>query len=405
MNRGAEAFWIEWSGKCVWKGSSIQVENEMLGLIGRIYGAGAGEMPWSHCLGEIARLSGSRAAVVQVTGLEKRNLVQLEQVNIDAEEIEEFGEHYLPNSPRIEFGNKIPLGQIFSDYDFISESEMDKNEYYADFLAKWGFRYCAGGTFLIGPDMLGHFGIQRTQSEGHVDDEQIRLLERLLPHVKRAMEMEWQFRAIRHERDGAIDAMDRLAHGVILVAASGEVVQTNRAADSILFRQDGLRIVDGVLCAATQPDTRRLQSHIARVAKITLGEDLDERGVISIDRPHARRQPLSVSISRFPIYAGTVAGAPGYRKAGALLFVQDPETNSPVSSEILQGVYGLTPAEGRLVEALVGGTHLRAAAERFDISLETARTQLKAVFSKTGVRSQGDLIRLILSRPGLVRTL
>ena len=126
---------------------------------------------------------------MQVSGLPKRNLVQLEHVNIEAEEIEEFGKYYLPNSPRLEYGNSIPLGQIFSDYDFISESEMDKNEYYADFLAKWGFRYFSAGAFLIGPELLGLFSIQRTQGEGHVDDEQIRLLERLLPHVKRAISL------------------------------------------------------------------------------------------------------------------------------------------------------------------------------------------------------------------------
>ncbi len=134
LNTGAGAFWIEWSGKCVWKGISIPGENELFNLIASIYGAGAGEMPWSHCLGEIARLSGSRAAVVQVSGLAKRNIVQLEQVNIDPEEIEEY-KNYVPKSPRVEFSKKIPFGQIFSDYDFISESEMDKNGFYADFLA------------------------------------------------------------------------------------------------------------------------------------------------------------------------------------------------------------------------------------------------------------------------------
>jgi DNA-binding CsgD family transcriptional regulator/PAS domain-containing protein len=359
---------------------------------------GAGVEPWSYCLSEIARVSRSRAAVVQVSGLAKRNLVQLEQVNIEAEEIEEFGKYYLPNSPRLEYGNTIPLGQIFSDYDFISESEMDENEYYADFLAKWGFRYCAGGAFLIGPDLLAHFSIQRTRREGHVDDEQIRLLERLLPHVKRAMELEWRFRAIRYERDGAVDALDRLAHGVILVAATGQIVRANQAAERILSKQDGLLIEDSTLCAATQPDTHRLHSLIGRVAKAAAGESLDSGDILSIARSSSR-QPLAVSISPLPIGVGSRVGSPGPREAGALLFVHDPETSPEISSEILQGLYGLTPAEVRLAAALVSGARLKAAAERFGISPATARTQLKAIFGKTGTHRQADLIRLILSGP------
>ncbi len=379
--------------------------NELLDLVGRIYDVGAGMKPWSHCLSEIARISRSRAAVVQVTGLAKRNLVQLEQVNVDAEEIEEYVKYYRQNSPRIEFGNNKPFGQIFSDYDFISESEMDRNEYYADFLAKWGFRYFAGGVFLIGPDLLGHFSIQRTQREGHVDGEQIRLLERLLPHIKRAMELEWRFRAIRHERDGANDVLDRLPQGVILVTASGQIVRANRAAERTLSTEDGLRVEDGALCAATQPETHRLHLLIARAAKTALGKGLASGGVLSIARSSKRRPPLSVSISPLPIDAKLNTGPSGPRKAVTLLFVHDPETTAEVSSEMLQGFYGLTPAEIRLAAALASGAHLKAAAERFGISPATARTQLKAIFGKTGTHRQTDLIRLILSGPAAIRTL
>ncbi len=392
-----------WPGR--WRGYPIRGENTLLDIVGRIYDAGAGVEPWLHCLSEIARITHSRAAVVQVSGLAKRDLVQLEQVNIEAEEIDEFGKYYLPNSPRLEFGNKIPLGQIFSDYDFISESEMDKNEYYTDFLAKWGFRYCAGGTFLIGPDLLGHFGIQRTRREGHVEDEQIRLLEQLLPHVRRAMEMEWRLRAIHHERDDAENALDRITHGVVLMTASGRITRANRAADRILSTQDGLRVKDGALCAATQADTHRLHSLIGRVAKTAGGEGLDPGDVLSIPRSSMRRLPLSVSVSPLPINSGPNAGSSGPREAGALLFVHDPETSPEVSSEMLRGLFSLTPAEVRLAAALARGVRLKIVAERFGISPQTARTQLKAVFGKTGTHRQADLVRLILSSPAAIRML
>jgi DNA-binding CsgD family transcriptional regulator len=57
-------------------------------------------------------------------------------------------------------------------------------------------------------------------------------------------------------------------------------------------------------------------------------------------------------------------------------------------------VYGLTSAEGRLMQALVGGDRLEDISARFAITKETVRSQLKAIFRKTGASSQVDLIRL-----------
>ncbi len=59
------------------------------------------------------------------------------------------------------------------------------------------------------------------------------------------------------------------------------------------------------------------------------------------------------------------------------------------------GRYRLTPAEARLAQALSGGEALAEAASRFAITAATARSQLKAIFAKTGATRQADLVRLV----------
>jgi DNA-binding CsgD family transcriptional regulator len=59
-------------------------------------------------------------------------------------------------------------------------------------------------------------------------------------------------------------------------------------------------------------------------------------------------------------------------------------------------VYRLTPAEARLAALLAEGKHLDAAAALLGITLHTARTHLKRIFSKTAAQSQADLVRLVL---------
>lgn len=68
---------------------------------------------------------------------------------------------------------------------------------------------------------------------------------------------------------------------------------------------------------------------------------------------------------------------------------------------MLVRLYGLTPAEARLVEALLAGATIQEYADRAGVSLHTAKTQLKHVFAKTGATRQADLIRDLLGNPVL----
>jgi DNA-binding CsgD family transcriptional regulator len=76
------------------------------------------------------------------------------------------------------------------------------------------------------------------------------------------------------------------------------------------------------------------------------------------------------------------------------VFVVDPEAASRSPEKLLRKLFGLTPAESRLANALMKGD-LTSASEEFGISRNTARSQLQSIFSKTGTSKQGELIRLL----------
>ena len=63
----------------------------------------------------------------------------------------------------------------------------------------------------------------------------------------------------------------------------------------------------------------------------------------------------------------------------------------------LHRAFALTPCEARLALHLVTGETLRSAAAELHISYETARTQLKSIFSKTGTSRQAELVGLIVT--------
>src|SRR5262245_17347770 len=74
-------------------------------------------------------------------------------------------------------------------------------------------------------------------------------------------------------------------------------------------------------------------------------------------------------------------------------------------ADFLEDIFGLTPAQARLVVQLFAGASLRSCAEKLGIKYESARGYLKAVFEKTGTHRQAELVLTIfqaMSDPAMV---
>lgn len=68
----------------------------------------------------------------------------------------------------------------------------------------------------------------------------------------------------------------------------------------------------------------------------------------------------------------------------------------PMSCEVIQKLFGLTPKEATLALRLAAGESLLDAARTLNMSPNTARTHLRSVFAKTGVDRQASLVRVLL---------
>ena len=70
---------------------------------------------------------------------------------------------------------------------------------------------------------------------------------------------------------------------------------------------------------------------------------------------------------------------------------------SLVSAGLTSQLYNLTPAETALALELANGLSLEEASETLSIRRNTARAHLRSIFSKTGVRRQTELVRIMLN--------
>ena len=107
--------------------------------------------------------------------------------------------------------------------------------------------------------------------------------------------------------------------------------------------------------------------------------------------PPARILPASIAAARTLREVRATAASRKSEIATAL-------TELPVpAAQLLQEYFDLTCAEVKLAQSLARGLSLEEAARHLNIKMLTARTQLAAIFAKTGSQRQGKLIA-ILSR-------
>ena len=80
----------------------------------------------------------------------------------------------------------------------------------------------------------------------------------------------------------------------------------------------------------------------------------------------------------------------------AMMAVVDRDLSPPPCVALLQTSLHLTRAEAELAQALVSGLTLAAVAQHLERSINTCKSQLKAIYAKTGCRNHVDLTKTLL---------
>lgn len=218
----------------------------------------------------------------------------------------------------------------------------------------------------------------------------------LVSHVGRAIQLHRHLVGRRIQGGATNRMLDTVPLGVILANAGSRVLHTNRMADDILAQNDGLTTDRTGLCTSVPKETARLRKVIGQVAAAGDQPNRTPVGVIRVERPSMARAWLLVVV---PV--DTTKQDEGAAQMAAV-FVSDGDRAPEIPPEVLERLFGVTPAESRLLVALVDGFSLDEAAEQFKVSKNTLRNQLNQIFRKTETSKQSELVRMVLTSPAPV---
>ena len=85
-----------------------------------------------------------------------------------------------------------------------------------------------------------------------------------------------------------------------------------------------------------------------------------------------------------------------FSRGCAIVVVTEIGTAGPPDLRVLAGLFDMTPTEVRIARDIAVGKSIEQIAASGGNSIETVRTHLKRIMSKTGTRRQGQLVHLLL---------
>jgi DNA-binding CsgD family transcriptional regulator len=280
----------------------------------------------------------------------------------------------------------VPLllsgASVVIDQDFLTPDEMRLDPMYNELFAPLDFQWFAGVGFRAGSALWG-LTIQRTVQDGPFEQRDKRLLSVL---SQRLTEVATLATAVgRTALTSATNALNCVRQPAIAIDRFGFVLDANRLAHDLFDNR--IQIKNKRLFLA---DAQARSSFEKLLSRLRITPDTAALPCDPIVVPREEGGP--VIVRTLPVHG---AARTPFLGARALLTFSVVGPKAGPTAELLARVFGLTPAEARLASIMAEGANLEQAADQLEVSRETARSQLKAVFAKTRTNRQSKLVALL----------
>lgn len=270
---------------------------------------------------------------------------------------------------------------VTTDFDFIMPDEIARHPYYQELLAPHNLRWFAGVKMGRGDDEWC-LSIQRTIAQGPFQPDELKKLALLSPHLDGVVALSRALGMARAE--GALAAFEATDTGVILLDRKGEMLLINPSAERLLGPDLTLR-------------KRRLTSFDKRATEAldrSLHDLLWRSDTLAVGQPVTLPRREGRPILAYPMRLSGIS-ADALAPCQVLVLLVDLGRRRSYPDAVLKHGFRLTAAEAKLAAAIGSGVDLDTACETLQIGKATARTQLKAIFAKTGTSRQPQLVALL----------
>lgn len=300
----------------------------------------------------------------------------------------QYVEHYHSLDERVPRMRAMRFRRLYHNTDLLTESEQKTSPVYADFIP----RHCSNDQLVV--RMPGHGGTSIFWTLAREMDglgwsfENLKRIERLLPHVTHFVRVRQALAAADARGDALAALLDRTGLGVLHLDRHGSLLEANERARRVLAEGDCLTQRKTQIRACSRHEDVQL----GRLLRACFDRGIG--GSMALWRPgDARAGSLVLHVCPVPpdwtnFDTGSVA---------VQILLVEPGRTPGMDAGQLAEVYDLTAAESRVALLLARGQSVGEVAASTGRRESTVRWHVKNLHSKLGVHRQADLVRLVLA--------
>ncbi|MEH6549638.1 MAG: hypothetical protein V7744_06600 [Pseudomonadales bacterium] len=309
--------------------------------------------------------------------------------------IEQFYNEYYKSSALFHAAPSQGEVRIFSSA--ISKDDIKSSSFYKQFLKPNNI--ASGLQFYIeeADGLCLWIEVGRSNKLADFGVEESDFCHALTPHLTRALGIYSSIQKSKVENDIYQELIEQLAVGIVILDHNARVMKINSMTESMLAELDGIDLRSDRIVFSKPEDQ---QTYAAAVEHALAHYDSQ-----SI-QPSVELLRINYSgVGSIGLLVKSAVSSRWYEGSGCpavVLYLCDPSAQKSTRETFVSKLFGLTLSEANLAILLADGMTLAEAAKKLNVTENTTRTVSKRIFSKTGVRRQAELVRLILSSMALL---
>jgi DNA-binding CsgD family transcriptional regulator len=360
-------------------------------LIGSIYDSASNPELWPIFLSQLSTLTNSSASLMLMVNAKRLEHTVSSAWGFEDAALRNYHSHFGSVDVWAAQGPYKPTGHVCASESLCPSQDLVRTEFYNDFTRPINIKHGMFGVVANQGDAFTSVSVFRDPDAGEFLDDQLQLLALLVPHIQRAFGIHFRLATLSGRSVGIESALNKLQFGIVFIDSAQSVLLMNERALQCIRLGDGLRLRGNKLSFVTPSENNRFESVLAAATKTGGAGGFGAGGTMLALRRSGR--PLCITVA--PLRSSPLAS-----EAAAVVFIADPDGNIELPMDLLRRSYKLTQAESRLALLLVEGNSVKDAASALQVTLNTAKTQLKGIFVKTGIKRQAELVKLLLSSGG-----
>jgi len=383
------------------------LRNELLEVVDLVYAAALDEgASWQDLGDKLMTLMGAQRATLWLAdeaGTPGNLLMRRDSYD------DEYASRYVLLDPYRASAREVSVeetvrrrGDVRLGHEIIPDASYVRSEFYGDFGRKSSRRYLIGG--LINVSKVIPLGLHRDAAARPFGEEDKRTLSQLLPHLQRGLQM--RARLTPTTSSLGAGALDALPIGVTVVDREMRILYSNAEATTLLSDSEsglssswgraGSVTGAGRLFARHPDEDARLRRLVGAACRGGAGGGMQIHA-----RPDALPGDTAMlsalvcpALRHLSSSTRLITGTSVVHGAASVLtrYLLRPSL-PPVG--LLIDLFGLTRAEAEVAVALAGGVTAEDVARTRRVSLDTVRTQVRAILRKTGAAGLRDFERII----------